>query len=76
MIVIVIVIVMVRVVVVIVAVVAGVIMFYWILGYHRTLNKSTKYEPNFLRGSHVGFIFVEFANIQLSLETCWKRDKI
>ena len=47
MIVIVIVIVMVRVVVVvIVAVVAGVIMFYWILGYHRTLNKSTKYEPN------------------------------
>ena len=73
-IVIVIVIVIVKVVVVIVAVVAGVIMFYWILGYHRTLNKSTKYETNW--GSHVGFIFVEFANIQLSLETYWKRDKI
>ena len=46
--VIVIVIVIVRVVVVIVAVVAGVIMFYWILGYHKTLNKSTKYDPNLL----------------------------
>ena len=39
-------IVIVRVVVVTVVVVV-VIMFYWIFGHHRTLNKSTKYEPNF-----------------------------